>query len=112
MKINVEVTSPKRIAGIYIFSSFGEFYDWIDKNFKRPRILKAVALLSLAEGGSFEFSTGWYGIKASCDKVIGYKAKEIARKIGFLKSKRGGDIGYNLGKANEYVKILDENISV
>jgi hypothetical protein len=61
---------------------------WI-KNLKRPKYLKAIILLSLAENGKFVAHTGWYRIKASCDKIFGYKAKEIAREINFLRSIRG-----------------------
>jgi hypothetical protein len=104
--IKVNVLAPKKIAGSYNFGDFKEFYQWMDK-VKQFKNLKAKALVSLAQNGSYNAFTDRYSISCSYDRPLGYKAKEIAREIGFLKTKMGSDVGYNLLKAHEYIKHLE-----
>jgi len=106
MVVRVEVLIPKRIAGEYTFENLEEFYRWVNSNYKRPRGLAGWALLKLAEDGSFIAFTGMYGIKCYYDKPIGCAAKEIARKIGFLKTRGERDTGINITKAIEFIKAL------
>jgi len=109
MVIRVEALAPKRIAGEYTFKNLEEFYHWMNSNYKRPRGLAGWALLSLAEEGSFITLTGMYAIKCFYDKPIGYTAKEIARKIGFLKTRGGGDAGIDTTKAIEFIKAIEKD---
>jgi hypothetical protein len=109
MVIRVEVSVPKRIAGEYTFKNLEEFYHWVNSNYKRPKGLAARALLSLAEKGSFDARTKMYAIKCFYDKPIGYAAKEIARKIGFLKTRDRYDTGINIAKAIEFIKAIEKD---
>jgi hypothetical protein len=108
MVVRVEVIVPKRIAGEYTFKNLEEFYHWVNSNYKRPKGLAGWALLSLAEKGSFIALTGMYAIKCFYDKPIGYAAKEIARKIGFLKTRGGSDTGINITKSIEFIKVVEK----
>jgi hypothetical protein len=109
MVVRIKVLNPKRIAGEYIFKSLGEFYQWAKSNFKRPKGLAEVILLSLAEEGIYVAYTGMYSIECSYDKPIGYEAKKIARKIRFLKMRGGGDAGINTTKAIEFIKAIEKD---
>jgi len=108
MVVKVEALAPKRIAGEYTFKNLEELYHWMSSNYKRPRGLAGWALLKLAEKGSFITLTGMYSIKCFSDKPIGYAAKEIARKIGFLKTRGGSDTGINTTKAIEFIKAVEK----
>ena len=107
--IEVKVRTPKRLKGQYNFTSFEDLVRWININFRRPKGLAAEILISVAEQGSYIASTGRYSLECSYDKPIHYKAKELAREVGFLKSRGlGGDGGFNLEKVYEYIKLLNE----
>jgi hypothetical protein len=108
MVVRIKVLNPKRIAGEYIFKSLGEFYYWAKSNFKRPKGLAEVILLSLAGEGRYIAYTGMYSIECSYDKPIGYAAKEMARKIGFLKTRGGSDTGINITKSIEFIKVVEK----
>lgn len=108
MVVRVEVSVPKRIAGEYTFKNLEEFYHWVNSNYKRPKGLAAWALLKLVENGSFIARTKMYAIECFYDKPIEYAAKEIARKIGFLKTKGGSDTGINITKAIEFIKAVEK----
>ena len=104
--IVVEVHAPIRCKGKYSFGNYSEFYKWMTANFKRPASLKASALLSLAERGQFEISMYGLDVESSCDKPLGYSAKELARETRFLKTRMGDDAGFDLKKAQDYLEKL------
>jgi hypothetical protein len=102
--IIVKVHAPKRCKGEYSFTGYQEFYEWMNKNFKRPKGLGATVLLVLAERGRYYDGS----IDCSNDKPLGYQAKELAREIGFLKPRVGGDTRPILDKVHDYIEKLSE----
>ena len=105
--IKVKVSAPKRIAGEREFANLGEFYTWMNENLKRPKNLKGDALLAVAEVGHYSSHTQGHGLNCTNDQPSGYKAKELARKTGFLTTSPGGDTAVQLEKAALFLEALD-----
>jgi len=83
--------SPKRLAGEYDSNSFEELYLWVSRNFKRPKGLVNSHILVVAEGGEYKSLVRGSCIEVVSDVRLGYGAKELARKIGLLRTVTGGD---------------------
>lgn len=104
--IVVEVRAPRRCQGKYSFEGYREFYRWLEANRLGPSASRASALMGLAESGSFMAHVFGLSIACSCDKPVGYKAKELAKETGFIKTKMGSDVGYNLQELENYLERL------
>jgi len=107
--ITIRCKVPKRLFGHYSFNSFKDLYLWISRNFKNPSYANQV-IISVAERGVWDREVKHGGdIKISSSSKLGYKAKEIAREIGLLRSVIGGDrYSRKIEKGLEFAESVDK----
>lgn len=105
--INLKVFWPKRIKGEYNFESFREFYDWLSRNLSKPKRLRAIVTLSVAEDGSYNDCTGWHHYEVSFNKPLGREARLIAERTGFLRRTLGLPNDFDYEKAYDFLEIID-----
>ncbi|WXG41525.1 MAG: hypothetical protein WED07_12295 [Candidatus Freyarchaeum deiterrae] len=108
--INLEVFWPKRVKGEYNFESFREFYDWLSRNLSKPKRLKAIVTLCVAEDGSYQSGTTWDYFKVSFDRPLGYEVKSIARRTGFLRRELGLPNDFDYEKAYDFIEVIDRMV--
>ena len=106
--IRVNCLRPKRLKGKYEFSGFEESARWFITKIRSGKNDVGPWLCNLAENGVVRDATGWYCIEAKSDFYGGYPMKELAREIGVIKTKWGGDsYPKDPGLALQYAKRLD-----
>ena len=88
--IRVKCKSPKQASGNHQFDGFVEFARWLDC-IKRAKTGIGATLCSLAEHGSTRTALVGYIVEADSDRLYHYKAKELAREVGVVTTKSGGD---------------------
>ena len=102
--ITVKCTAPKRLKGRYEFRTYEEFARWLGKT-RLSRVSNA--LVAVAERGRFGAQV--YGRDFDITgPPRGYAAKELARQVGVIRVRGGGDVySKDPERAVEFARHLD-----